>query len=999
MAGPPQLPKRASHWRERFYALMPYRVRDVLLVSSAYDAFLLEEDGPLTHQLFTSFSELNLSWAPRLTHVATAAEALSALEQRTFQLVVTVPFLKDASVAALSARIREQHANLPIILLVFDAAQLDEFPRGQLPESIDEAFLWSGDAGILIAIVKLIEDQLNVEHDVHVGDVQVIGVVEDDLRAYSSFLSVLYPELLRQSRSLVLEGLNEWHRALRIHARPKIVLAKNYEQALFLRERWGENLMGVISDVSFPRGGREHSDAGLDLARALSGGEDAPPVLLQSSASSVRDRAIEVGAWFVDKKAPDFMTTVRRFLTEKLGFGEFVFVMPDGTEVARASNVFEMAHVLETAPADSIVHHARRHDFSRWLKARSMFQVARHTRGILASDFDDPEMIRRYLRDLLYEVQDHEQDGVVTDVAQRPGGPSNRFVRVGAGSIGGKGRSIGFISRLIVRDGLLKKFPNLEIRIPKTVALSIEEFDKFIERVGVNVAEPGDDAEIRRRIMETPLSDELIDDLRGAVMALRGPLAVRSSSLLEDARFQPFAGVYATYMLPNNHEDPDARFAEVERAIRGVYASMFDPDARTYAAGRPRGAEDEKMAVVIQQVVGQRYEDRFYPHISGVAQSYNYYPIGHQRAADGVAVIALGLGQTVVGGGGGLRFCPRSPTVLPQFPSPRHVLQYTQRQFYALDLSCPIVEFSADPADLLVQCDLATAERDGTLALAGSVYSPDDDAIRENLALEGPRVVTFANVLRWRTIPLAEAIAEMLGCVGKAMGGDVEIEFAVDMADWGKQTAEPNTRSPRLYILQARPMASTADEQITIDFDALPSSRVLCRTEMSLGNGRINDLHDIVFVRNWDLSSKESRAVATEIEEVDARLGQRDRSYLLIGPGRWGSSDPGLGIPVRWLHISHARVIAELPLHGEMLESSQGTHFFHNVTVARLGYLTITPEATGVLDREWLEGVPAASETPLLRHIELEQPLAVYLDGRRGRAAIVRAEGTGETEP
>ncbi len=992
MAGPPPLPKSASHWSERFYALMPYRIRDVLLVSSVYDAFLLEEDGPLTHQLFSTFSELNLLWTPRLTHVATAEEALSALDRRTFQLVVTVPSVEDASAAELAAQIRERHANLPIILLVFDAAQLDEFPNRQAPESIDHVFLWSGDAGILIAAVKLMEDQLNIEHDVHAADVQIIGVVEDDVRTYSTFLSQLYPELLRQSRSLIDEGLNEWHRRLRVHARPKLVLAKSFEEATFLTQRWADNLMGVISDVSFPRNGREDAEAGLELARTIQTRDEAPPVLLQSTAAAVRARAVELGATFVDKNAPDYMSSIRGFLQVSLGFGDFVFRLPDGVAVARARNVFELAQVLETAPTESILYHARRHDFSRWLKARSMFDVARHTRRIAASDFTNPEAARRYLLDVLHDAQDQEQAGVVADVAPRPGAPARRFVKVGAGSIGGKGRSIGFISRLIVKEELLNRFPDLQVRIPKTVALSVSEFERFMDRNNISVPDDADDAEVRRRFMSAKLSNEVRGVLRDAVMALRGPLAVRSSSLLEDARFQPFAGVYATYMLPNNHPDPEVRFVQICRAIRGVYASMFNADARryarSYAAGHSRVAREEKMAVVIQQVVGRQYEDRFYPHFSGVAQSYNYYPIGHQRAEDGVAVIALGLGQLVVGGGGGLRFCPRSPTVLPQFPSPRHVLQYTQREFFALDLSKPVVQLTEDPMGLLKLYDLETAERDGTLAVAGSVYSPDDDAVRENLGLAGQRVVTFANVLRWRAIPLAEALTVILERVGKAMGAEVEIEFAVDMADWGKQLDEP--RSPRLYILQARPMASPADEQIKIDFDSLPPDRVLCRTERSLGNGRIDDLRDIVYVRDWNLSSKQSRAVAQEIEQLDEQIGSGGRRYLLLGPGRWGSSDPGLGIPVEWLHISRARVIAEVPLRGEMLESSQGTHFFHNVTVARLGYLTVTPEDDGYLDRDWLDQAPAVDETELVRHIVLDEPLKVYLDGRRGRAAILR---------
>ena len=823
---------------------------------------------------------------------------------------------------------------------------------------------------------------------------QVILVVEDRVRTYSNFLALLYPELLRQSRSLVAEGVNEWHRLLRIHARPKIALVKSFEEAMSLSERWAHNLMGVISDVSFPREGREQEDAGVELARVLRQRDDPPPMLLQSTDPSVVEQARELDVWFVDKNAEDFMSTVRRFLQEELGFGDFRFLNSEGHIVATARSVREMADALENVPLDSILHHARRHDFSRWLKARSMFQIARHTRGVYISDFRTPDRIRSYLQDVLRQASDHDQAGVVTDLASGARSPSNRFIRLGPGSIGGKARSIGFVSALLVRSQLLDRFPELEIRIPKTVAISVSEFDNFMDGVDLKTLKGQDDPGKRREMMKVPLSPGLLHDLRKAYAELRGPLAVRSSSLREDARFQPFAGVYATYMLPNNHPDPEVRFAELGRAIKAVYASMFAHNARVYAAGRPHSAEDEKMGVIVQQVVGQQFGDHFYPHISGVAQSFNYYPIAPQRADEGLAVIALGMGQMVVAGGGGFRFSPAHPNVLPQFSRPEQMLKHTQRQFYALDMSSPLVDLTADPSKLLRLYDLDVAEDDGTLTLAGSVYSPDDDAIRENLAMSGPRVVTFNNVLKWQAIPLAEAIAELLSVVGQAMSSEVEIEFAVDMGDWGRTT--PRSRrahTPRLYVLQARPMAGLENESADFEIGELDPKEVVIRTERSLGNGRIDDVRDVVYVRSSDLSAAETQVAAKQIREIDGGLGHRGRRYLLVGPGRWGSSDPSLGIPVDWLHISHARVIVETPLRGEYLESSQGTHFFHNLTTARLGYLTVTPQANGVLDQNWLDSAPAERETDLVRHVRLDAPLRILLDGRHGRAAVLRPNG------
>lgn len=969
---------------------MPYRIREVLLVSSAYDAFLLEEDGVLPHRIFADFAELELTWAPRITHAATAEAALTLLRRRPFQLVVIATSLVGTNAVELGRQLRVLHPSLPLVLMVFDEAQLQAVTPA-LPQHFDQVFLWSGDSSILIAIVKLIEDSLNIEHDVEVADVQVVLVVEDSVRAYSTFLTQLYPELLRQSRSLIAEGVNEFHRLLRIHARPKIVLTRSYEHALHVASRWARNLMGAMSDVEFPRQGELDSEAGIDLTRVLQTQDDPPPVLLQSSDASAAERARELEVVFADKNSPDAMNTVRSFLQERMGFGDFVFRLPDGTPVGDARSVSEMVEALEHVPTESILHHAQRHDFSRWLKARSMFQIARHTRGVTLEDFRTPEKVRDYLRDLLREASDHDQAGAVTDMRSATRSPSNRFVRLGDGSIGGKARSIGFCSAILVQEQLQHRYDELEINIPRTVAIGVAEYDRFVQSADLRNIEQLDDSELRRRLLAAPLSDEMLSELRDVYTGFEGPLAVRSSSLREDARFQPFAGVYATYMLPNNHPDPEVRFSELCRAIKAVYASMFTRETRIYSAGHPHGAEDEKMAVVVQQVVGQRFGDRFYPHISGVVQSFNYYPVGPQRADEGLAVIALGLGQMVVAGGGGLRFSPAHPDVLPQFNSPEQVLEFSQREFYALDLSSPLVDLFADPGDLLGLYDLEVAEADGTLAVAGSVYSPDDNAIRENLGLAGPRVVTFANVLRWKAIPLAPALRDLLAALRKAMSSEVEIEFAVDMGDWGRTPPADRERyTPRLYVLQARPMAGYQDGPCDVDPDAFCDEELLVRAGRSLGNGRIDDIQDIVYVRSSDIDSAGSRAAARELCEFDREIGAQGRRYLLIGPGRWGSSDARLGIPVEWLHISNARVIVEMPLRGESLESSQGTHFFHNLTAARLGYLTVTPETNGLVDIAWLEAEPAVRETELVRHVKLERPLAVQLDGRHGRAVVVK---------
>jgi CheY-like chemotaxis protein len=967
-------------WQRTFQSLMHFRVREILLVSSAYDAFVLEEDGSLTDRLFHQYSELSLSWAPRLTHADSAEHALTLLDQRRFDLVITVARIGRTDARALSRSIRQRHPDLPIALLIFDEADLGLFPGGRPPPSIDRVFVWTGSAAVLIAMIKSIEDARNVAHDTRVAGVRVIQVVEDDVRAYSTFLGMLYPELLKQSGSLIAEGLNDSHRLMRMRARPKVLLAQSYEEAIASLDRHGDTVSGLLTDIRIPRAGELASRGGIELGRRVRERHADLPILFQSAERDLEDEARALAAWFVPKNAPDFQAQLKGFLEEALGFGEFVFRLPDRTEVARARDVYEMERALARVPAASVEYHASRHHFSTWLRARSLFQLAERVRPRTLAELGSVEALRSELVRVLHEGRVRDQAGLITDLSARHTGPENRFVRVGTGSMGGKGRGVAFVSALIVRHDLLTRFPTLAIRIPKTVVLGTDVFDAFLAQVDVAelLALDSDDA-VSARLAACDFPDEVRRDVRVAFDNLKGPLAVRSSSLLEDSRLQPFAGIYATYMLPNNAADRDVAYRQLLGAIKSVYASAFWREARTYLAGTPHDADDQKMAVLVQQVVGRRHGNRFYPAASGVVQSYNYYPVGGQRPEDGVAHIALGLGHTVVSGEVALRFSPGAPTVLPQFASAGAFVRGSQRSFYALDLDAGATDLAA-PTASLVRLDLDAAERDGTLAIVGSVYSASDDVIRENLALPGPRLVTFNNILKWQSVPLAPALTTLLSLLRDAMGEEVEVEIALDMSPPG------DTRPARLYVLQVRPMSAPFDQELRRGIDDLDPASLRCRTDVALGHGS-HDIADVVWVEATELDAHSGRALAAAIGEINARLAAAGRPYLLIGPGRWGSSDPTLGVGVGWRHIHGARVIVETPIGDRRIEPSQGTHFFRNITAARIGYLTVSDTPESWLDRAWLGVLARAGGA--VHHASLPSPVTVHIDGRRGHAAIV----------
>lgn len=980
---------------QEFHSLMPYRIKEVLLVSSPYDAFILEEDGLLTEQVFFEYQELRLPGPPRFTHVGTAEAAMELLKQQRFDLILTMTSVADTSVNAFGKRIKALRPNRPVVLLVLDRKELQELGEAVDPEAVDAIFLWSGSAEILLAIIKYIEDRDNVDHDVKQGDVRVIIMIEDSPRDYSAFLAMLYKELMRHSSSLYSQGVNELHRRMLMKSRPKIIHASTYEEGKLFFERYRRNVMAVISDVGIPRGGEIDPNGGLDFARFVRQTHGVIPILLQSADPSHATPARELSVVFVDKGSPRLLARVRRFLTQNLGFGDFIFRGGDGRELDRASDLVELEEKIATVPEESISYHVNRDHFSLWLMARSEFKLAKRLRPRKLSDFPSVEATRQYLLRVLGEARERTHRGVIADFRHHSL-DHDPFSRLGTGSLGGKARGIAFLDRHLAGTGR-GEFGGLAVRIPKTVVIGTDYFDRFMEDNDLfEFAHGGhDDEVIAQRFLRSPLSDDLCRHLPFIVRRFGGPIAVRSSSLLENNMHQPFAGIYTTLMIANDAADFETRLDEVARAVRLVYASTYYRNARSYFQSTGNRVEEEKMAILLQAVVGRRHGQRFYPTFSGVAQSRNYYPVGPQQVEDGVVHLALGLGRTVVDGGLALRFSPKHPRVLPQFSSVKEMLDQTQRGFYALDMACPCCDGAADLYKTVRHFDLHCAEEDGTLHEVGSVFNPDDARVRDDLTQPGVRMVTFNNFLQHEEIPLAPALERLLAIAEEGLGCPVDMEFAGEVGDRHASGRGDPGRVPELYPLQVRPMSQrnyTGADAVRVQFN--PGDLVLC-TDVSLGHGVEEGIHDLVYVRRDRWQAAHSKTIAVEIEGLNEGLKRQGRPYVLVGPGRWGSTEPWLGIPVQWSQISGVRVIVEASLAEDYVEPSQGRHFLHNLAALRIGYLTVSPPASApsgrdsYLDWEWLEAQPSHQETEHLRHVRWSEPLAVVLDGgaRRGLVA------------
>jgi len=970
--------------------LMRHQVRNILFVSSLYESFIMAEDGHLHEVVLSKFLDLNIRMVPDLRRVPSGRAALELIDarERRFDLIITSPELRDMDALELLRRIRGTGVGIPVVLLAYDQRELEPFRRGDAAADIERVFLWQGDPRILLAIVKTVEDRLNADADTGLG-VPVFLVVEDNVRYYSSFLPVIYTEVMNLSQAVISEGGNLLQRLMRMRARPKILLATSYEEAWDYFTRYRANVHGVISDIEFPRGGEMRADAGIELARAIRDQRGDVPIALQSSNPDKAALARRLDAGFLQKGSPEMLRQLRTYLLEHLFFGDFVFRDAEGREIDRSADLRGLVETLRTVPPSSLAHHAGRNDFSRWLQARAEFGLAEALRPRRISDFDSIEHLRRELIDTIDGYRRERNRSTVATFESSTFDPREGMAQIGGGSLGGKGRGLAFAQRLLDEVKMDRRFAKVRIRVPPAVILGTGIFEQFLEDNGLRSAsiQSEDDFEMHERILDAPLTGEVVEQLAAYLDRVDAPLAVRSSSLLEDSPYQPFSGIYETVLLPNDHPDRDIRLAQLVRAVKGVYASTFAERARAFFRTTPYRLEEERMAVIVQKVVGRRRNGYFYPDISGVARSHNYYPVEPVRTEDGIAAVALGLGRTVATGEPCLRFSPSHPRHLLEFSTVEDMVENSQREFWALHMTDPD-EPSRRPHDVLERLPLRQAEEDGVLRWVGSTYSPENDAIYDGIARDGVRLVSFAPILKQDAFPLAQILQEFLIVCRAGTRSPVEIEFAANLPTHPDEPAE-------VAFLQLRPLAVSREHADVNVEDEDPTS-LICHSPSVLGNGRLDEIHDVVVVDRERFDRERSREAAEVVARFNDRLVAEERPYVLVGVGRWGSTHSWLGIPVAWEDIAGAAVIVEAGFRDFRVTPSQGTHFFQNLASRSVGYFTVNEEAgEGFVDWSWMAERPEVASASGVRHLRFEEPVVVKMNGKE-RRGVIRKPGEGD---
>jgi CheY-like chemotaxis protein len=985
---------------EGFENLMPFKVHNILLVSSLYDSFILREDGRLNELLIDQSLDLSPQQIPGITHVSSCAEAAALARSKQFNLIVTNLAVGDMNAAQLASEVKRAGLDVPVVVLGYDSREIKNFVARNPVTEIERVFLWQGNARILIAIVKYIEDKRNVLHDTRAMGVPVLLVVEDNIRYYSSFLPVIYTELIKQSRRVIQEGINVAHKLVRMQARPRILLSSNFEDAARLVQEYRGYLFGLVSDVEFPWEGKLSPEAGFELARMVKSLVPDVPVVLQTSRTEFRPRAHAEGYSFLRKRSPTLLKDLRRILTEQFGFGDFVFRLPDASEVGRAKDLNELEKQLQTVPAESIVFHAQSNHFSHWLRARTEFALAAKLRPRKVPDFAGPEHLRRDLIESIHEYRREQGEVLIGDFRADTFKPSeSSFLRIGSGSLGGKARGLAFVRHLLRKSRITRRFPGVRISVPPAVVLATDVFDQFVAENNLLdfALHCEDDAEIHRKFLAAPLSTALNEDLKSFLAEVNHPLAVRSSSLLEDSQYQPFTGVYETFMLGNQQANPEDRLVALSEAVRRVYASTFSRHAKAYVRATPYRLEEEKMAVILQQVVGTPHGQRFYPDFSGVVRSRNFYPVPPMTFEDGIAAVALGLGRAVVDGGKCLTFCPRYPRNLVQFSSVEDILANSQSEFWALELDGASEGRPGHWHERRFSLD--AAESDGTLRAVASTYSKDNHAVYDGVSRPGARIVTFAPMLKHDTFPLADILDVLVRAGEDALGNPVEIEFAVRLPQQAGPASgqavtgqAPPGQVAEFGFLQIRPLTLARDSE-DLALDDVQAERLICLSGKVLGNGCIENLHDVVVVDSQRFERSRSQEVAKAVAQFNRLLNGENRPYLLIGVGRWGSNEPWLGIPVEWDEISGARVIVEAGFRDFRVTPSQGSHFFQNLTAFQIGYFTVNPDAgEGSIDWQWLTEQPAVEEQGCVRRLQFAEPIRVVMNSRTSQGVIFKPE-------
>ena len=967
-----------------FANLMNKRIYNVLLIATKYDAFMLEDDGRVDEQIFNEYTSLSLRYPPRFTQVTTEEEALNELKNRNFELIICMPNMDNRDIFAAATEIKVHYPNIPIVVLTPFSKEVSKRMANEDLSAIDYVFSWLGNSELLLAIIKLIEDKMNAPDDTASVGVQIILLVEDSVRFYSSALPHLYKFVLEQSQMFAKEALNEHQSMLRMRGRPKIKLARTYEEAVRIFDQYRDNMLGIISDMSFMRDGAKDPYAGYKFGQYVRKTGLIIPLVLESSESSNVVYAKELNASFIDKNSKSYPQDLRASIMRRFGFGDFVIIDPHTKqEIMHIKDLKDLQTKVFQIPDDSLVFHLSRNHFSRFFYSRAIFPPAEVLKHVDVSDYKDMNEARQLIFDLIVQYRRMKNSGVVAVYQKDRFDEYSNFARIGDGSLGGKGRGLAFIGAMV------KRYPKLEhenfmVTIPKTVVVCTDIFDEFMETNGLYpvALSDNDDETILRYFLRASLPSKLIEDLMAFFDVVKGPIAVRSSSLLEDSHYQPFAGIYSTYMVPKIEEKYDM-LRTVSDAIKAVYASVFFRDSKAYMTATSNLIDQEKMAVVLQEVVGSRYGDHFYPTLSGVARSLNFYPIGNETAEDGIANIALGLGKYIVDGGQTLRFSPRHPRNILQMSTMDLALRETQTRFYALDLKNLAERFSVDDAFNLLKLSVKDADADGALRYIVSTFDPYDQIIRDGYYPGGRKILSFCNILQHDVFPLASTLDYLLGIGQKEMGRPVEIEFAVNI-----DQADPKRAT--FYLLQIRPIVDNK-EVMDEDLSLVRNEDTLLSSTSVLGHGVVGDVYDVVYVKTGSFNSSNTQAIAYEIERINRGFTDREQGYVLVGPGRWGSSDPWLGVPVKWPHISNARVIVECGLENYRVDPSQGTHFFQNLTSFGVGYFTINPfKGDGWFDEAFLNAQPAVEETDFLRHVRFERPIVIKMDGKRSLGVVMK---------
>jgi len=976
-----------------FANLMNKRVLNVLLIATRYDAFMLEDDGRVDEQIFNEYTSLSLRYPPRFIQASTETEAFQLLEKMHFDLVISMPNMDDSDTFAAARRIKKEYPDIPIVVLTPFSREITKRVTQEDLTAIDYVFSWLGNAELLLAIIKLLEDKMNVDDDVASVGVQTILLVEDSIRFYSSALPHLYKFVLKQSQDFSNEALNDHQRTLRMRGRPKILLARTYEEAEQLYKRYQKHMLGIVCDMTFEKDGVNDKLAGYKFGCMVRNNDRFIPIIYESSEISNKVYADELKCSFIDKNSKSFPQDLRKNIMDNFGFGDFIIINPETKqEIFRIKNLRDLQYKIFQIPDESLVYHLSRNHFSRFFYSRAIFPVAEFLKRIDVSEYSSMDEARHTIFDAIVSYRKMKNTGVVAVFKKERFDEYSNFARIGEDSLGGKGRGLAFMGQLVKRHAadIELVFRNVELKIPKTVVLCTDIFDEFMETndlYSVALQDLPDD-QILKYFLKASLPKDLIEDLIAFFDVVKTPIAIRSSSLLEDSHYQPFAGIYSTYMIPKI-DDQYKMLEMIGDAIKGVYASVFYRDSKAYMTATSNLIDQEKMAVVLQEVVGQIHNSRFYPTLSGVARSLNFYPTGDEKPEDGITNVALGLGKYIVDGGTTLRFSPKHPRRILQTSTLDFALRETQTKFYALDLSALLEteKFSTDDAFNLLKLPVKEAENDNTLKYISSTYDHYDQVLLEGY-YPGPnrKVITFSGILQHDVFPLAEILDFSLKLGQKEMGRPVEIEFAANIEDKDGET------KGTFYLLQIRPIVDSK-EMMEEDLSIISPEECILYSKNALGHGIQNDVYDIIYVKTEGFQASNNQLVVYDIEKLNKQFLGEQKGYVLVGPGRWGTSDPWLGIPVKWPHISNARVIVESGLENYRIEPSQGTHFFQNLTSFGVGYFTINPyikEDGGVFDIDFLNALPAVQETQFLRHVRFEKPIVIKIDGKKNLGVVLK---------